>query len=255
MQIALNRIRRHKRHFQLLELMVAAFILLICIAPTMRIFTSIYQSQQEIIRQNNRDHLAHLIHAKFIEQLYKRNIPLPEAKQSNLIVLSDPEVTQLLQQLAYKFQGEFTLMTPIATTSGKPKKSIGKLVIQLEDTRYKPTELENKKSDDQNQNPAVTFYDYCVCIESKKIEANGPDQNQPTTPQAPGQPSQTAAIHQEETEDDDEDDLEDDEDDDEDDLEDDEDDDDKPPPFPRQVPSQITSPVQPGKKPFNGKKR
>src|SRR5437660_280100 len=110
MQIPLKRIQRHKRHFQLLELMVAAFILLICIAPTMRIFTSMYQSQQAIVRENQRDHLAHLVHAKFTEQLYKRTISLEEVAQSKPIILGDPELEKLIRQSAYECTGTFTII-------------------------------------------------------------------------------------------------------------------------------------------------
>src|ERR1700733_14521161 len=109
-KIPMKRIRKHKRHFQLLELMVAAFILLICIAPTMRIFTNMYLSQHEIVRENQRDHLVHLIHAQITEQLYKRQIVLPEGAESHPIDLTDPELIGQLEKYHYQLEGVLVIV-------------------------------------------------------------------------------------------------------------------------------------------------
>jgi hypothetical protein len=166
-----KRIKRHKRHFQLLEMMVAAFILLVCIAPTMQIFTSMYQSQQGIIRENQRDHLAHLVHAKFVEQLYKREIPLPleEDKHGKNIELKDSELSELLKKYAYRFSGTFTILKKrVPKGQEKPIEYLGKIEIKMKDLLYKhkaSEQEENRKI--QNGDPAETFYDYYIYISSK----------------------------------------------------------------------------------------
>ncbi len=171
MQIPLKRMLCHKRHFQLLELMVAAFILLICIAPTMRIYTSMYLSQQAIIRENQRDHLAHLVHAKFTEQLYKRLISLEEVMQSKPIVLSDPELEKLIHQCSYECEGIFSILdSKSAKGMDKPSKYLAQLVIKMRDVSSKPQkQIEDKKI--ENQNPAETFYDYFIYIDSGDLDS------------------------------------------------------------------------------------
>lgn len=166
-KIPMKKIRKNKRHFQLLELMVAAFILLICIAPTMRIFTSMYLSQQEIIRENQRDHLAHLIHAHVTEQLYKHQIALPQEEGKNHpIQLSDPDLINQLKKLHYDLSGEFVIVA-----MHKPKgeehadKYLAKLVIKLKDSLPK---VQSKTPDKkfENQDPLETIYDYTIYIDA-----------------------------------------------------------------------------------------
>ncbi len=167
----MKRIQRqnHKRHFQLLELMVAAFILLVCIAPTMRIFTSMYLSQQEIIRENQRDHLAHLVHAKFTEQLYKRQISLEEVIQSKTIALTDPELISQLQKFSYECTGTFTIVDSYTPRDQeKPTEYLSQLVIKLKDVSPKAQKISNKTI--ENQDPAESFYDYFIYIDAGEMD-------------------------------------------------------------------------------------
>lgn len=164
----IKRIRKpRKRHFQLLELMVAAFILLICVAPTMRILTSMYLSQQEIIRENQRDHLAHLVHAKITELLYKRQIHIPVGDTNPPVPLSDPELNNELKKYSYACEA-----TLIITDKHKPRgqehhvKYLVQLVIKLKDVSPKAQKMEKKY---ENQDPADTFYDYTIYIDSGKM--------------------------------------------------------------------------------------
>jgi Tfp pilus assembly protein PilE len=188
--------QRHKRHFQLLELMVAAFILLICIAPTMRIFTSMYQSQQEIIRENQRDHLAHLVHAKFIEQLYKRQISLEEVMQSKIIALTDPELISQLQKFAYECVGTFIIVDSYTPRNQeKPTMYLAQLVIKLKDISPKAKKhISNQKI--ENQDPIESYYDYFVYIDAGEMDKRTDNEqsadqetdssnNSPTQPQPP----------------------------------------------------------------------
>lgn len=167
MQMPPNRIRIRKCHFQLLELMVAAFILLVCIAPTMRIFTSMYQSQQTIIRENQRDHLVHLIHARFTEQLYRRKIPLKEMMkgQPTVISLEDPELNELIRKSGYNLEGIFEIVDFEPKDREKTNKYLGKIEIKMTDRLYRsPKQNEHQKI--ENEDASAFFYDYYVYIDS-----------------------------------------------------------------------------------------
>lgn len=173
MQIPMKRIQKgHRRHFQLLELMVAVFILLICIVPAMRVFTSIYQSQQAIIRENQRDHLAHLVHANITEKLYKNQIPFGKEIESEVIALTDPELTELLQKFSYHCEGTLEIMRSyIPQGQELPTKYLGKLTIKMKDITFQKKRKTHKKFG--NENSSETFYDYFVYIDAGEMEKKG----------------------------------------------------------------------------------
>lgn len=131
-----NHLRNKRRHFQLLELMIAVFILLLCVVPTVKIFTSIYLSQQEMVRKNDRDHMARRIHAKLMEKLYKREIPLSVVGLSIPVDLQDNDIETQLQKLRYKFSGTFSLVHSHTPQSlGYPTEYLGELVFNLTDIK------------------------------------------------------------------------------------------------------------------------
>jgi hypothetical protein len=146
--------------------MVAAFILLICIAPTLRIFTSIYQSQQEIMRKNQRDHLTHLIHAKITELLYKRQIHFTKETKNQAIALLDPELLDPLKKLSYEFEGTLTIIkSHTARQQEHPNQYLAQLSIKLRDVSPQAkNKIQEKKF--ENQDPADSFYDYYVYIDA-----------------------------------------------------------------------------------------
>lgn len=166
MQIPINKKRIHKRHFQLLELMVAAFILLICIAPTMRMFTSMYLSQNNITRENQRDHIAHMAHAKVTEMLYKCQIPIEKGMESKVIPIKDSDLEELLHKFSYSFEASLTILDSYTPRGQeKPTKHLGNIAIKMKDTAHKPKKDARGKKND-NQGSAETTYDYIVYIDS-----------------------------------------------------------------------------------------
>lgn len=161
-----KRIKNRKRHFLLLELMVAAFILLICIAPTMRIFTSIFQEQQEIIRENQGDHIAHLVHAIVTERLYKHEIKFSEDTKAEAIPLSDTDLQKELDKYGYTVQAALTIIESVKhKEENHPNKYLAQLVIKLIDTSPK-AESRAKAQNFINQDPHDTFYDYIIYIDA-----------------------------------------------------------------------------------------
>lgn len=182
-----KRIRSRKHHFQLLELMVAAFILLVCIAPTMRIFTSMYQAQQEIVRENQRDHLAHLVHSKVVELLYKRELHISEATKGHPVEIKDPELITQLQKFSYACAVNLVVIRSCKPKNQEhPTKYLVQIVIKFKDVSRK---AQNKgdvsKKRYENQDSTESFYDYYVYIDagakenkdkSKKTEGEDADQ-------------------------------------------------------------------------------
>lgn len=155
--------------------MVAAFILLVCIVPMVRIFTSIYQSQQETVRKNARDHLARHIHAKFTEKLYKREIPLKDVLEANIpIILNDAVLAEELMKYSYECKGVFILIPHISRIGGFPTQYLAELDIEFVDKKQKVTSIKNNNPEDPNHKEGV--YKYFIFIElgttKKSVENN-----------------------------------------------------------------------------------
>ena len=188
-----------RRHFQLLEWMVAVFILLICMAPTMRTYISLHHAQLAIARENHRDHLAHLLHAKITEQLYKGEIALDDIVQGRAIVLHDEELTELLRKQGYRFEGKLLVVnshTPSGAT--QPDEYLAKMEIRMIDTLH------------EGSPPSGILYDYSVYIDAGKGKKKGEGQrseesSKKTTNPPPSSEASSDGEEEEEEEDDEED--------------------------------------------------
>lgn len=63
--------KANKRYFQLLEVMIAIFLIAVCAVPIMGSFVGVYKDQKELVRTIRLDHIAHLAFAKAAEDLYR----------------------------------------------------------------------------------------------------------------------------------------------------------------------------------------
>ena len=172
-KIPMKIILKNKHHFQLLELMVAAFILLVCIAPAMRIFTTIYLSEQEMIRENQRDHLAHRLHAKITEGLYKRQYQLEGGTKgaSTLVTTSDRDTEALLKKYEYDYEAHIIILNSHKSREEpSPDRYLVKLILELKDISPKARSGNKKKS--VKEKPINTFYDYTIYIDAGAGEKN-----------------------------------------------------------------------------------
>jgi hypothetical protein len=175
--------KKNKRHFQLLEVMVAIFLIMVCAVPSFKILTQVYQEQAAVVRINQRDHLVHLIHAKVVEQLYKRAIPLSEIMEGVHAKFADPILQPELERLKYEASYDLSFIEP-RSEKGKEKATeyLGKMVIEMRDL-LKP----NRTLVEENQKKEVQ-YEYLFYL--ARIERNGrkgiqeqtPPVNPPNTP-------------------------------------------------------------------------
>lgn len=130
--------------------MVATFILLICIAPTMRIFTNIYLSQQEIVRENQKAHLVHMAHAKITEQLYKREILISDIKENKVFEVVDADIIKQLKGTPFQISYALSIENSKGLTTKKieeepkqekkPPEYLLKLGITVNDGKKKEAE-------------------------------------------------------------------------------------------------------------------
>lgn len=176
MKILTTKKKHFRRHFQLLELMVAVFILLICIAPAMQIFTSIFKSQQEIVRENQKNHIIHLMHAKFTEQLYKRLISFEDIRNQKDINLTDPDLVELLEKSFFTCSGVFGIEKSYKPKGqDKPVEYLCKLEIKVTDKLAKQSK--GKGSPSGQENPCET-YDYYIYVDTLPDEGDNDEEDE-----------------------------------------------------------------------------
>lgn len=100
--------------------MVAIFLILLCAFPALQVYTNIYKEQSKVLRVNQRDHLARLIHASIIEQLYKRTISLEDILAKKPFKLAEPDLLAVLHQMGYEAFYQLSVLKP-ATEKGQEK--------------------------------------------------------------------------------------------------------------------------------------
>lgn len=93
--------KQHKHHFQLLEVMIAVFLIMICVVPTFEIFTNMYKHEADANLINQRDHYVRLVHAHLIEKLYKNEIPIEEIARGFQSDLSDSDLNEKIKKIGY----------------------------------------------------------------------------------------------------------------------------------------------------------
>lgn len=157
-----------RQHFQLLEIMVAVFILLTCAAPAIRIYTNIYIQEQNIIRENQRDHLVHRIHAFLTEQLYKKTISFQQISTDMDVPLQDSELQADLAKINYEGLYQFSQKKGKKTKGAtKPHKYLVMLTIKLRDLSSLKKSTETKFKTEHGDSSEV-HYDYLIYIDASK---------------------------------------------------------------------------------------
>lgn len=100
-------LKRLKRPFQLLEVMVAIFLLLVCIAPAIHIFSNLYKQQQESAREYKQDLMANAVHAAIVEKLYQKELAFDTIFEDSWKPLESDELQKQLSdsgmQASYRF--------------------------------------------------------------------------------------------------------------------------------------------------------
>lgn len=161
--------KKRKRHFLLLEVMIAAFLLLVCITPLLRISARMALEQQAIIRENTRDHLAHLIHAKLTERLYQRKIPLEEIRQKQPLPVADSTLEEELKHWDFNCSCTWKEVHPYTPQNeNQPTMYLGLLHITMKD-KLKTNSLDTVE----------TIYDYVIYIDAGELARHGNRRRKP----------------------------------------------------------------------------
>jgi len=150
-----------KRHFQLLEVMIAMLLIVTCVAPALHIYMNMYKLETQSMQNYEADHLARLLYVEIVEQLYLNAIPYEDILNGIDRTVESSYIDQLN---AIGFTAHYKLSKiKQKTVKGKPRCLID---IKL----Y----LENKRT------KAVKNYNYLQMIEIPPPPKEDKDGTDPT---------------------------------------------------------------------------
>lgn len=131
-----------KRHFQLLEVMIAVFLVVVCALPALNAYLSMNKVQFDQVRLHQRDHLAHLAYGQIVECLYKKMIPWTEVESSQLTKLEQlaplQEIDAQFKKLSYECEYQLSKKRYKTATTDKIHHVLIQLDLKVKDTTRTP---------------------------------------------------------------------------------------------------------------------
>lgn len=183
-------LRRSKRHFQLLEVMIAVLLLIICAVPALKVFTNVFQEQTRINSAYDRDHLVRLVHAQIVEKMYRNEISLQQVIDGTIQEFRHAELDLTLQRLGYQALYRFHVTYPKPDALAGASSLVSDLYIRLHKKNSQVNRFDPKTSNDkygfQNEDSLTYDYKYVVYINH---EARGTSQPPAEAPEDYGSSS------------------------------------------------------------------
>jgi Tfp pilus assembly major pilin PilA len=179
---------KSKRHFQLLEVMVAVFLILLCAVPALEVYTNMYKQQAFVNLAYKKDHLVRLIHSHLVEKLANNEIALEEIFQGREFDVNQTELKKALRKIGYEAHYQFKITFPKNDSQQLTKnRLLAEMTIQMKKKKGVTQAFLEKGKEDQ-----VTDYTYSVYIdrgylvEDDERDDNDDDVQEPTFVQGAG---------------------------------------------------------------------
>lgn len=154
-----------RSHFQLLEVLVAVFLIAICAMPVLSAYIRMNHMQFENARLYERDHFVHLVHAKIVEGFYRKKIRLSEIQEKKMVswkdvatIFDEEDRDQLAAYAANQFEKmnyecfyQLHLERPLSQLQANHKQVLVGLTILLND-------VSKQRKQDKNQTDAMSYH-------------------------------------------------------------------------------------------------
>jgi Tfp pilus assembly protein PilE len=165
-------IKKQKRHFQLMEIMIALLLIMACAIPMVHSYVHMYKEQRHFVRSSHLDHLAHLIYAHIIEELYQQKISWQDMEGGVERELQHPEMSKLLKKEGAHAKYSLKVKTK-KSNKAKVLKHLATLTLTVVDDRTNEKEEEKKPRKE---------YEYVIYIarENKPKDPNSTSANNST---------------------------------------------------------------------------
>lgn len=154
----MKKILKTKRHFQLLEVIIALFLIASCALPIMGTYSYIYREQMLAKHDMDMDHAALLLHAQIVTTLYQEGSEGKSLKEKigveTPVNLGQLDLENSPYQVSYKLE---VLEPKKEKTQAKTKNLL--LALKIEAKKIKASEKEKPRQ-----------YSYNVCVHREFVE-------------------------------------------------------------------------------------
>jgi hypothetical protein len=169
-------LQTHRRHFLLLEVLIAFALVALCALPLVYPHTAILKEQREFIRKVELDHVVNLLYANVMEKLYLNKISWSEIMQGSFDITEET-----LKEIDYNKPFHYAGNYSFSQKKYKPKKQGGYSHNLFTLTfHFLPKNLKNAEENKQKANKIT--YTYQVFIVRDLGQTGG---NQPSNTQNP----------------------------------------------------------------------
>lgn len=154
--------KNHKRHYLLLEVMIAFAIVAMCVLPLIAPHVFILKEQKSFVQKVELDHLVNLIYADIIERLYRNDISWAEVTSEKFYPIDESLLNRVGWTSRLPYQGEYQFKID----RYKPKKQPAPYTLFLLDLtiRFVPPETA-KEATEKEKTASQIKYEYKVFVE------------------------------------------------------------------------------------------
>ncbi len=163
----LKLLRVVKKSFHLLEVLISMLLLIVCAIPALQLFTSLNETQTAFRRVIQKDHMAHLIHARLIEKFYNVG-SFADAINNKRGDIDFEDLKAELSQLHLKPYFELKIIYPEKEEKEPKLKNLAELTIHL---------MDHSKQAVNDPQQSHTTYSYAVFFERDQIKDTNNENN------------------------------------------------------------------------------
>lgn len=98
---------KNKRHFLLLEVLIAFALIVLCILPLIYPHVMMLQAQRKFVKKVELDHVVNLLYANIYEQLQKNEIPWDKVENKVLFHIDSKQLTEMNHNSSLPYAGEY----------------------------------------------------------------------------------------------------------------------------------------------------
>lgn len=149
------KIKFRKRHFLLLEVIIAFILIVMCIIPLISPHTFILIEQKKFIHKIEADHLVNLTYADIVERLYLNEIPWNRVVSGDGFEIDDSLLERIKYEKMFPYKGTYRF----GEIKHKPKdESLRKLYLLKLEMKFVPAD--KSKKDYEEEVPGTLNYYY-----------------------------------------------------------------------------------------------
>lgn len=165
----------HKRHYLLLEVMIAFILVALCVLPLISPHVFILKEQKVAIQKIELDHIVNLVYADIIERLYKNEISWSDLNSERSFPIDEALLHRIGWSKPISYHGEYRFRVD----KYKPKKQPAPYTLYLFDLTlgFLPQEIANGGTNRQKEEQQIK-YEYKIFVERNLGGEEGADQEQ-----------------------------------------------------------------------------